>query len=127
MSSGINYPAVLAAAVAYFVLGYIWYQMVFRRPVYREIAGKVTATDLFVTFMRGLVMAWALAALMARTGVHSWLGAIELAGFVWFGFMATAQLSETLFGGRSWRLYLINTGYPLASLLVFGTILSLWT
>jgi len=50
-----------------------------------------------------------------------------MAIFLWFGFMATAQLSETLFGGRSWTFYLINTGYMLASLVVAATILPLWT
>jgi hypothetical protein len=123
----INYAAVLAASVANFVLGGIWYQLLFRKPVYREIAGRVTPRDLSIAFVRGLVMAWALAVLMTRTGVHSWPGAIGLAALVWFGFMATAQLSETLFGGRSWRIYLINTGYPLGILLIAGTILSLWT
>jgi hypothetical protein len=125
--NAINYLAVLVAGIAYFLLGYIWYQMIFRRLVYREIAAKVTATDLLITFVRGFVMAWALAELMALTGEHSWLGAMALAVFAWFGFMATAQLSEKLFGGRSWTLYLVNTAYPLASLIVSGTILSLWS
>jgi len=40
--------------------------------------------------------------------------------------MATAQLSEKLFGGRSWTFYLINTGYMFASLVVAATIFSLW-
>jgi hypothetical protein len=125
--SAINYLAVLAAGIAYFLLGYIWYQIIFRGLVYRELAAKVTAPDLLITFVRGLVMAWALAELMALTGEHSWLGAMSLAVFAWFGFMATAQLSEKLFGGRSWRLYLVNTAYPLASLILSGTILSLWS
>ena len=122
----INYAAVLTAAVAYFVLGWVWYQLLFRRPVYREIAGKVTAADLTITFVRGLVMVLALAALMGRLQVHSWPSVIELAAFLWLGFMATAQLSESLFGGRSYTLYLINTGSPLVSLMIAGTILSFW-
>ena len=64
---------------------------------------------------------------MTCTPVNSWPDAEEMAIFLWFGFMATAQLSETLFGGRSWTFYLINTGYMLASLVVAATILPLWT
>ena len=43
------------AGIAYFLLGYVWYQMIFHRLVYREIAAKVTATDLLITFVRGLI------------------------------------------------------------------------
>jgi hypothetical protein len=122
----VNYLAVLIAVIANFALGGIWYQLIFRAYVRREFTARYSLTDFSIDFVRSLIMVWALAMLMARIGANSWLGMAELVLFVWFGFMAPAQLSEKLFGGRSWTFYLINTGYPLVSLLLAGIVISLW-
>jgi hypothetical protein len=121
-----GYVAVVIAVVANFALGGIWYQFLFRNPVRREFAAKYSPRDFCVDIARSIVMVSALAVAMARTGTSSWTDAIALASFLWFGFVAPAQLSEKLFGGRSWTFYLINTGYMFASLLVAATIVSLW-
>jgi Protein of unknown function (DUF1761) len=120
-----SYLAISIAVVANFVLGAIWYQLLFRNPVRREFTAKYSAGDFIIDFARSLVMVCALAVIMARVGIGSWLESMKLAALLWLGFMATAQLSEKLFGGRSWTFYLINTGYMFASLLVTVTIFSL--
>jgi hypothetical protein len=120
-----GYLAISIAAIINFVLGGIWYQVIFRNRVRREFTAMYSVRDFVIDIVRSLVMVSALAAIMARTGTSSWPEAIELAALLWFGFVATAQLSEKLFGGRSWTFYLINTGYMFASLLVAATIFSL--
>jgi Protein of unknown function (DUF1761) len=120
-----GYLAISIAAIINFVLGGIWYQIIFRNRVRREFTAMYSVRDIVIDIVRSLVMVSALAAIMARTGTSSWPEAIELAALLWFGFVATAQLSEKLFGGRSWTFYLINTGYMFASLLVAATIFSL--
>jgi hypothetical protein len=45
---------------------------------------------------------------------------------VWAAFVATVQLTDTLFGKRPFKLFLINTGYQLACYLVMGAILGQW-
>src|SRR5262245_15148728 len=45
-------------------------------------------------------------------------------GFLmWLGFMMPVQASEEIFGGKQWKLFAINTGYQLVSILVMGLIL----
>jgi hypothetical protein len=122
----ISFLAILIAVIVNFALGGIWYQFLFRTPVRREFTAKYSKRDFVIDIARSLVMVWALAVIMARGGVNSWPDAMKLATLLWFGFMATAQLSEKLFGGRSWTFYLINTGYMFASLLVATTIFSFW-
>lgn len=122
----ISYWAILIAVIANFALGGAWYQLLFRKPVRREFTAKYSLGDFVIDIARSLIMVWALAAITAWAGINSWRDAMVLATFLWFAFMATAQLSETLFGGRSWTFYLINTGYMLASLVVAATIFSLW-
>jgi len=118
--------AILIAVIANFALGGIWYQFLFRGPVRREFTAKYSMRDFVIDMARSLVIVCALAVIIMHAGIGSWSDAIKLATFLWFGFMATAQLSEKLFGGRSWTFYLINTGYMLASLLVAATVVSLW-
>jgi hypothetical protein len=122
----VSYFAILIAVIANFALGGIWYQFLFRNPVRREFTAKYSLRDFVFDIARSVVMVWALAVIMARADIHSWPDATKLAAFLWFGFMATAQLSEKLFGGRSWTFYLINTGYMFASLIVAAIIFSLW-
>jgi hypothetical protein len=122
----ISYFAIPTAAVANFALGGIWYQFLFRSPVRREFTANYSARDFVIDIARSAVMVWALAVMIARAGIHSWPDAMKLAAFLWFGFMATAQLSEKLFGGRSWTFYLVNTGYMFASLLVAAIVFSMW-
>jgi ABC-type Fe3+-siderophore transport system permease subunit len=120
-----NYAAIAIAVAANFALGGLWYQVLFRNPVRREFMAKYSTGDFIIDIARSFVIVSAFALTMARADISSWADAILLASFLWIGFMAPAQLSEKLFGGRSWTLYLINTGYLFVSLLVAATILPL--
>jgi Protein of unknown function (DUF1761) len=122
-----NYVAIAIAVVANFALGGIWYQVLFRNPVRHDFAAIYSTGDFSIDIVRSFITVSAFAVTMARADTSSWADAILLASFLWIGFMAPAQLSEKLFGGRSWTFYLINTGYLFVSLLVAATILSLWS
>ena len=65
----------------------------------------------------GLGAAWYSPALFG----NAWLAA--LAGI---GFVATAMLSDSLFSGWGWRLYLIQTGYRVLYLMLIGAICGGW-
>jgi ABC-type Fe3+-siderophore transport system permease subunit len=122
-----SYVAIAIAVIANFGLGGIWYQVLFRNPVRREFTAKYSTGDFIIDIARSFVTVSAFAVTMARAESSSWADATLLASFLWIGFMAPAQLSEKLFGGRSWTFYLINTGYLFVSLLVAATVLSLWS
>jgi hypothetical protein len=46
---------------------------------------------------------------------------------IWVGFAAGLLAVTTYFGGRPRRLWVINAGYQLVSLVVMGAILGVWT
>jgi len=133
----INYPAVFVSALAYWILGAVWYSpLLFERsfialkgwtPAELEAVRAAShAGEIGAALAVSLVTAYVLAhfvrlagAETARTGV--------LAGFwLWLGFVLTTNLSTVLFEGRPLGLYLINNGYHLVGLLGMGALLAAW-
>jgi Protein of unknown function (DUF1761) len=133
---GINILAVVAAAMATFALGAVWYSpLLFAKQwvaahgytpeklaAMRKGAGPAYA----VTFACWVVMAAALALLAHRLGVQSALGGLKLGALCWAGFAATVGLSGHVFSERRLAVFLIDAGYQLVSLLAMGVIVALW-
>ena len=46
--------------------------------------------------------------------------------FTWLGFYVPGHLGATVWENKSWKLFAINTGYNLVSLLVVALILNYW-
>ena len=137
--AGINFWAVLVAAVATMVIGFLWYSpILFARPWMRLMgydpddksklaemqkgAGKLYA----ITFVATLVSAVVLAKFVDVTSVNRTLYGMKIGFAVWLGFVATVQLTGALFGKQPIKLFLINTGYQLVCYLAMGAILAVW-
>src|SRR5438034_9121934 len=83
----VNYLAVLVAAVAVFVLGWLWYSpLLFFKPWMRRrgmdpeaaMAGaKMPAGKLLIELVRGLVLAGVIARFVALLGVSSSMSAVR--------------------------------------------------
>jgi hypothetical protein len=133
----IHYPAVVASAVAYWVLGALWYSpLLFARPFIalkgyspEQVAAMQAqshAGEIGVAFVGSLVLAYVLAHFVKFTGAET-LSAGMLTGFwLWLGFVVTTSLETVVFEGRPVGLYLINNGYHLAGLLGMGALLAVW-
>ncbi len=130
----INWLAVLLAAIANMVIGALWYSpalfgkqwtklMKMSDEDVRQVKKKGMQKEYLVMFIAALVMAYVFAHFIVLLGVVS---AIELAFWIWLGFIATTSLGSILFEGKSSTLYLINTSYYLVSLIVMGFILTAW-
>lgn len=137
--AGINFWAVLVAAVATMVIGFLWYSpILFARPWMRLMgydpddksklaemqkgAGKLYA----ITFVATLVSAVVLAKFVDVTSVNRVFYGMKVGFAVWLGFVATVQLTGALFGKQPIKLFLINTGYQLVCYLAMGAILAVW-
>lgn len=131
-----NYLAILVAAVLNMVIGALWYSpglfgrswmdlVGFRHAdVQKRAAGA--RRPYVITFVGSFVMAYALARVMWYAKVQS-AGAGAMMGLLaWLGFVATTHAANYLFEGRPFRLYSINTGYPLVSLVLMGLLLGAW-
>lgn len=133
---GVNYPAVLAAAIVNMAIGALWYspslfgkgwmELVGIRPegVKKRAAGARRAYSW--TFVASLLMAYALARILWYAGAQTVIGGALIGLLAWLGFVATTGGANYLFEGRPCRLYAINTGYPLVSLIVMGALLAVW-
>ena len=133
----INYAAVAVSALAYWLLGGLWYSpLLFARPfvaLMRYTPEQVAAIQaagegrqLFVALLLSLLLAYVLAHFVRFTGAETARTGM-LAGFwLWLGFVATTNLETVLFEGRPLGLYLINNGYHLVGLLGMGALLAVW-
>jgi hypothetical protein len=133
----INYPAVFVAALAYWLLGAVWYSpILFARPFVALMhltpeqlaaaeaagAGKQIAVALLIS----LLLAYVLAHFVRFTGAETARSGILTGFWLWLGFVATTNLETVLFESRPLGLYLINNGYHLVGLLGMGALLAVW-
>jgi hypothetical protein len=136
----INYLAVIIAAVASIVLGFIWYGPLFGKK-WMALMGFTTAdmekakakgmgkTYLLMT-LGSVVMAYVLnhslvfaSAYLKAEGANAGI----MAGFWnWLGFIAPVVMGDQLWGGKPWKLFPITAGYYLVSLCLMGVILAMW-
>jgi hypothetical protein len=131
-----NYWAVLAAAVAVLVLGWLWYSpLLFFKPWMRlrgmdpvaAMAGaKMPAGKLLIELVRCLVLAYVIARFMAMLGVSGWMGAVHLGLFLWIGFPVILLAGSVLWENVPWKVAAIHAGDWLVKLLVIPIVVSVW-
>lgn len=136
MVGDVNYPAVLVAAVATFLLGGLWYSpLLFGRQWVKahgygeeqvKAMQKGAGKAYLGSFAAYLVMAWVLANLVGMTGAATAVEGAVLGLLCWLGFAATIGLTSHLFSERRPAAYLLDAGYQLCYLLVQGVVLATW-
>jgi hypothetical protein len=134
--AAVNWLAVLVAGVASFVLGGLWYSLLFNKPWMRytgitmEAAsaggGANMAAQYAGAFLTYLVAAAALALVMNTAGATGAGEGLVIGVLVGIGFVATTSFNIYLFSMRPFGLYLIDIGYPVVALGMSGVILGLW-
>jgi len=119
--SNINWVALIAAAIASMVVGFIWYGPLFGKA-WMKLTGKKEMGDkkempktYAILFAASLVTAYVLSVLGASFNTAFW---------VWLGFQATLSLHAVLFEKQSWNLYFLKAGHQLVSLLAMSWVLN---
>ncbi|MEG3050887.1 MAG: DUF1761 domain-containing protein [Thermomonas sp.] len=128
---GINWLAVLVAAVSAFMLGGLWYGPLFKNAWCRENGidpncppnghpAKIFGT----AFVAALIAAIAFAVYLGPApNLHVALHA----GFViGIAYVATSFGINYAFAGRSFKLWLIDGGYHTLQFSLYGLVLGLW-
>lgn len=132
----INYLAVVVAGLAQWLIGALWYGLLFSNK-WIELMGwdqqKIAQVQqqggtksLITSLVGALLTTLALAMIFARAEVKSWLDGLKVAGIIWLGFVAVIGMDTVLYEERKYLLYQINSGYHLVGLLVAGVILAVW-
>ena len=135
----INYPAILVAVVANFILGFLWYTPLFGNAWAKEMGFDTTVKPSGGEMAKGMVFMVVGNFLMAYVFAHNMVAwsfvpgmdqmpkvgsVMNSAIFTWLGFYLPVDIGIVTWEKRSWKLFGINTGYHLAMLLVAATILA---
>src|SRR6266540_3835889 len=131
---GINFLAVLVAAVAAFVASALWYSPLLTGKEYVKVrtAQGVTAESkmppgkIVAEFARELIIALVLAHFIVGLGVTGWMGALHFGLIVWIGFWATILLGGVIHEKMPWKLYAIHAGDGFLKIILMSLIIGVW-
>jgi hypothetical protein len=128
----VNYLAIVAAAVAAFVLGGLWYSpALFGKAWQREVGlsdeelkrgnmARIFGTALVLSLIASFVFALFLG---PRPSMPLGIGAGFSAGLCW---VASSFGMNYLFARRSLKLFLIDGGFHTLQFTLIGTVIALW-
>ena len=142
MELNINFLAVAVCVLLSFVLGFVWYAALFMKPWTKEMGydpnmrpdKKQMMKGMMVSITGNFLFVWMLAFYLAgwkyfpnsdEMGTMSF--AINSALSVWLGFFVPVHLSKIVWERHSWRLFFINSGFNLVSVILVALILAYWT
>ncbi len=132
--SQINVWAVIVAALASFVVGWLWYGPLFGK-LWMELNGF---TPEMLREKKGLPMPFIMimnyvATVLAAFSIAMFIGAEADASFgIFAGLMiaifwiGTSRLNDVLYERQPFKLYLINLGYNLVIYVIMGAVLGAW-
>jgi len=130
-----NYPAVIVSAVVYWLLGAVWFGVLFTKPwMALEGISEAQAQAMphpvypyVVSFLLNLVIAFVLAQLCAWRSANTAARGASLGVLLWLGIVGPITYTTHMYEMRPANLFFINEGYVLVGLLVMGAILGAWT
>ncbi len=124
--AGMNYLAVLAAAVAGYAFGAIWYTVLAERwmaAIGMTERPKPTPAPFITAFVCQLFMAWMMAGVIGHLGEVTFWRSVIAAMFVWAGFVFTTMMVNHRFQSASWSLTLIDGAHWLGVCIVMGAVI----
>lgn len=134
MSPDLNYLAILASAIASFVIGFLWYSpqlfgniwlkgMHFRED---HTKGANMGLTMGIGFLMTLLMVYVLAHYISYMDANTASQGAESAFWPWLGFMLPIMAGQVLWERKSFKVFAINASHYLVVLIVSGIILAVW-
>jgi hypothetical protein len=128
-----NYPAVVVAAIAYWLLGALWYGVLFSKQwmalehMTVEQAQSVSPVVPFIiSFLLELLIAYSVAQICIWRNANTIGRGASVGVLLWIGFVGPIAFMNYMFEMRPKELFAINEFYPLAGLVLMGAILGAW-
>jgi hypothetical protein len=129
----INLWALVVAALAKMALGSLWYAPFAYGPHWMAAAGVSPAQmkaalpkAMLADLLGSLVTALILMHVVRYAGADSVVHGATMGFLCWLGFVAATTLAAVFYEGRPFKLFLINNGFLLFSLMVMGAIIGAW-
>lgn len=129
-----NWLAILAAAIACFLLEAVWYSFfivpwmsgIDRSQQWLTSHGANVGIRFAVAIAAEFAMGVAISCVLQLTGPQTaWRGA-KTGAMLWLGFNVTVWATEYIFEVRPWSLFAINAGYWLLGMMLMGAIIGAW-
>jgi hypothetical protein len=135
MDISLDWPAVVLATLSTMVVGTVWYRPeVFGRR-WQALTGKdpnapanralAYGGSFAASAVTAVVLAAATEVLARDQDLDALPAALLAAGVLWLGFTAARMLVHDLFASRDVRIWLLDAGYELATVLVMAVIIGL--
>ena len=129
-----NYAAVFVAALAYWLLGALWFGVLFGKPwmALENISIEQAKTmnpvlPYIVSFVLNLLIAYALAQICIWRNANTIGRGASVGVLLWIGFVGPITFTTYMYEMRPKELFAINQFYPLAGLVLMGAIIGAWT
>jgi hypothetical protein len=127
-----NVLAVLAAAVLQWLIGWLWYGVIFSKS-YRSLVG-VPETEkqgnpggiMALIFITNLILAFALAQIVVLSGVTEITKGMFVGVVCGLGFVVPPLLAQHVSEGKPFKLFGINSIYWLVAMALSGSLLAVW-
>jgi hypothetical protein len=128
-----NYLAVVVAAIAYWILGGVWFAVLFSKPwmafehITEEQARSMNpALPYIISILLNLLIAYVLSQLCLWRNANTASRGAAVGVLVWIGFIGPITFTTYMYEMRPKELFAINQFYPLAGLILMGAILGAW-
>ena len=137
--AGMNYLAILAAAIAAWIFGAVFYSVLSKpwltavgitidemKRRQAEGGSKLKSVAPFIlSFIAEVIMAWVLAGVLGHLGPGQVTvrNGIISALFLWFGFVLTTIATNNAYPGRKPMLTVIDSAHWLGVMLIMGAII----
>ena len=134
LSMKTNYLAILVAAIAYWLLGGVWYAALFAKSWMAlenlseaQIKSANPVLPYIITFVLNLLIAYVLSQIILwRNATTAGRGA-AVGVILWIGFIGPITYTTYMYEMRPTELFAINQFYPLAGMVLMGAIIGAWT
>jgi Protein of unknown function (DUF1761) len=129
-----NYVAVVVAAVAYWLLGALWFGVLFGKQwMALENMSEAQARSMnpvlpyVVSMLLNLLIAYSVAQVCAWRNANTSGRGASVGVLLWIGIVGPITFTTYMYEMRPKTLFAINEFYPLAGLVLMGAILGAWT
>jgi hypothetical protein len=129
-----NYAAVIVAAIAYWLLGAVWYGVLFgARWMVLENVSMEQAKSMnpvlpyVVSFVLNILIAYSLAQICIWRNANTIGRGASVGVLLWIGFIGPITYTTYMYEMRPKELFAINQFYPLAGLVLMGAVIGAWS
>ena len=129
-----NYVAVVVAAIAYWLLGALWFAVLFGKQwmvlegiTDQQVKNANPVMPYVSSFLLNLLIAYSIAQVCAWRNANTAGRGASVGVLLWIGIVGPITFTTYMYEMRPKTLFAINEFYPLAGMVLMGAILGAWT